>query len=133
MPTALDRTSPIRRHQKVVATVDLPGVPEGTLGKVRVANGFAWYRYWVDFENGVELGHVDHGNLVRAGDWVRFQVERAEASLHVTDEVDDLHQRLVAVGIEMLEPPGDRDYGLRDFSCRDSDGNRLTFSTPLEG
>ena len=89
MATVLDHTSPIRRHQKVVATVDLPGVPEGTLGKVRVANGFAWYRYWVDFENGVELGHVDHGNLVRAGDWVRFQVERAEASLHVTDEVDD--------------------------------------------
>ena len=89
MATALDRTSPIRRHQKVVATVDLPGVPEGTLGKVRVANGFAWYRYWVDFENGVELGHVDHGNLVRAGDWVRFQVERAEASLQVSEEVDD--------------------------------------------
>ena len=89
MPTALDRTSPIRRHQKVVATVDLPGVPEGTLGKVRVANGFAWYRYWVDFENGVKLGHVDHGNLVRAGDWVRFQVERAEASLQVSEEVDD--------------------------------------------
>ena len=88
MPTALDRTSPIRRHQKVVATVDLPGVPEGTLGKVRVANGFAWYRYWVDFENGVELGHVDHGNLVRAGDWVRFQVERAEASLQISEEVD---------------------------------------------
>ena len=89
MATALDRTSPIRRHQKVVATVDLPGVPEGTLGKVRVANGFAWYRYWVDFENGVKLGHVDHGNLVRAGDWVRFQVERAEASLQVSEEVDD--------------------------------------------
>ena len=89
MATALDRTSPIRRHQKVVATINLPGVPEGTPGKVRVANGFAWYRYWVDFENGVELGHVDHGNLVRAGDWVRFQVERAEASLQVSAEVDD--------------------------------------------
>ena len=88
MATALDRTSPIRRHQKVVATVDLPGVPEGTLGKVRVANGFAWYRYGVDFENGVELGHVDHGNLVKAGDWVRFQVERADASLQASEEVD---------------------------------------------
>ena len=88
MATVLDHTSPIRRHQKVVATVDLPGVPEGTLGKVRVANGFAWYRYWVDFENGVELGHVDHGNLVRAGDWVRFQVERADASLQASEEVD---------------------------------------------
>ena len=74
MPTALDHTSPIRRHQKVVATVDLPGVPEGTLGKVRVANGFAWYRYWVNFENGVELGHVDHRNLVRAGEIGRAHV-----------------------------------------------------------
>ena len=89
MATTLDRTSPIRRHQKVVATINLPGVPEGTPGKVRVANGFAWYRYWVAFENGVELGHVDHGNLVRAGDWVRFQVERAEASLQISEEVDD--------------------------------------------
>jgi hypothetical protein len=33
----------------------------------------------------------------------------------------------------MLEPPGDRDYGLRDFSCGDRDGNCLTFSTLLEG
>ena len=89
MPTALDRTSPIRRHQKVVATINLPGVPGGTLGKVRVANGFAWYRYCEDFEIGVKLGHVDHGNVVRAGDWVRFQVERAEASLQVSEEVDD--------------------------------------------
>ena len=89
MATALDLTSPIRRHQKVVATINLPGVPEGTPGKVRVANGFAWYRYWVNFENGVELGHVDHGSLVRAGDWVRFQVERAETSLQVNEEVDN--------------------------------------------
>jgi uncharacterized glyoxalase superfamily protein PhnB len=51
----------------------------------------------------------------------------------LTDDPDDLHQRLVAVGIEMLEPPGDRDYGLGDFSCGDRDGNCLTFSTLLEG
>ena len=89
MPRTIDRTLPIKRYKKVVATVGLPGVQEGTVGKVRVANGFAWYRYWVDFENGVKLGHVDHGNLVRAGDWVRFQVERAEASLQVSEEVDD--------------------------------------------
>ena len=90
MPTTLDRTSPIRRHQKVVATVDLRGVPEGTLGKVRVANGFAWYRYWVGFENGVELGHVDHNHLASADDWTRFQIERAEMSQQVGENVDDL-------------------------------------------
>ena len=55
MPRTIDRTLPIKRYKKVVATVGLPGVPEGTVGKVRVANGFAWYRYWVDFDNGVRM------------------------------------------------------------------------------
>ena len=79
MTTVLDRTSPIRRHQKVVATVDLPGVPEGTPGKVRVANGFAWYRYWVDFDNGVRLGQVGHQQVCLANDWDSFRIDRAEA------------------------------------------------------
>ena len=79
MATVLDHTSPIRRHQKVVATVDLPGVPEGTLGKVRVANGFAWYRYWVDFDNGVRLGQVGHQQVCLANDWDSFRIDRAEA------------------------------------------------------
>ena len=47
-------------YQKIVATVDLPGVPEGTTGKVLVSNGVTWYRYWVDFDNGVRLGQVGH-------------------------------------------------------------------------
>ena len=89
MATTLDHSSPIKRHQKVVATVDLPGVPEGTLGKVRVANGFSWYRYWVKFDNGVEIGHVDHDHLVSADDWPRFQIERAEISQQVVENVDD--------------------------------------------
>ena len=89
MTTTLDLTSPIKRHQKVVATIDLPGVPEGTLGKVRVANGFAWYRYWVNFDNGVELGHVDHDHLVSADDWPRFQIERTEMSQQVVENIDD--------------------------------------------
>ena len=73
------RTLPIKRFRKVVATVDLPGVPEGTIGKVRVANGFTWYRYWVDFENGVRMGQVSHDHLCHEGDWSRFQLDRAEA------------------------------------------------------
>ena len=60
MAKTIDRTLPIKRYKKVVATVDLPGVPEGTAGKVRVSNGVTWYRYWVDFDNGVRLGQVGH-------------------------------------------------------------------------
>ncbi|MDP7599098.1 MAG: hypothetical protein QGH55_04820 [Acidimicrobiales bacterium] len=79
MTRTIDRSLPIKRHRSVVATVDLPGVPEGTRGRVRVANGFSWYRYWVSFDNGVDLGQVSHDHLVNAGDWKRYQVDRIEA------------------------------------------------------
>ena len=79
MTRTIDRSLPIKRHKSVVATVDLPGVPEGTRGRVKVANGFSWYRYWVSFDNGVDLGRISHDNLVHAGDWKRYQVDRVEA------------------------------------------------------
>ena len=74
MPKTIDRTLPIKRYRKVVATTDLPGVPEGTVGKVRVANGGSWYRYWVDFDNGVRMGQVSHADLCLEGAWGRIQL-----------------------------------------------------------
>ncbi len=44
---------------KCKAIVDLPGVPAGTRGKVMLVNGFNRLRYWVHFENGVDLGQLD--------------------------------------------------------------------------
>jgi len=55
------------RHDKVVSTVDLPGVPAGTKGKVILANGFNWLRYRVRFDNGVELGDLDGRHLEPTG------------------------------------------------------------------
>jgi len=52
---------------KVRATDDLLGVPAGTEGKVILANGFNWQRYRVLFENGGELGDLDHRNLEPIG------------------------------------------------------------------
>jgi hypothetical protein len=49
--------------QKVVATVDLDGVPKGTQGKVMLANGFNWKRYRVLFANGSEIGNLDGRHL----------------------------------------------------------------------
>ena len=97
MPKTIDRTLPIKRFRKVVATVDLPGVPEGTIGKVRVANGFTWYRYWVDFDNGVRMGQVSHEHLCHEGDWGRFQLDRAEAE----------HQALEALKAPKTSGEGD--------------------------
>ena len=74
MAKTIDRTLPIKRYQKIVATVDLPGVPEGTTGKVLVSNGVTWYRYWVDFDNGVRLGQVGHQQVCLANDWDSFRI-----------------------------------------------------------
>lgn len=49
----------LRRHQKVKAVVDLPGVPAGTTGKVYLVDGLTWIRYRVAFDNGVEIGSLD--------------------------------------------------------------------------
>jgi len=89
MPKTIDRTLPIKRYKKVVATVDLPGVPEGTVGKVRVANGVSWYRYWVDFENGVRLGQVGHEQVCHQSDWDAFRVDRAEAKRRAAEAPEE--------------------------------------------
>lgn len=57
----------LRRGDKVVATVDLEGAPQGTQGKVILANGFNWLRYRILFVNGVEIGNLDHRQIEPVG------------------------------------------------------------------
>ena len=73
---ALD--DPFRPGEKVQATVDLPRVPAGTSGKIALANGITWRRYWVRFTNGEVLGQVDQGDLVRNQHWDAFHARAAE-------------------------------------------------------
>ena len=56
----------LKSHAKVRAIKDLPGVPEGTEGKVLLANGMNWRRYRVLFQNGHELGHLDARHIEKA-------------------------------------------------------------------
>ena len=49
----------LRIGDKVRSTVGVDGVPEGTEGKVILANGFNWQRYRVQFANGPEVGDLD--------------------------------------------------------------------------
>jgi hypothetical protein len=67
----------LRRHQKVRAWTDLPGVPAGTKGRVLQVSGVSWIRYRVLFENGVEHGLLDGRHIVDPGDWVPVD-ERVE-------------------------------------------------------
>jgi catechol 2,3-dioxygenase-like lactoylglutathione lyase family enzyme len=42
--------------------------------------------------------------------------------------VDDLHAELLAQGCTIEHAPADLDYGMREMSVLDPDGNRITFS-----
>ncbi|MFZ6004836.1 MAG: hypothetical protein ACOYXM_12995 [Actinomycetota bacterium] len=80
----------LKRHEKVRANVDLPGVPAGTPGKVLVVSGLTWTRYRVLFENGVEHGLLDGRHLVRPRDFVpldqRVEETASEASTDAAPE-----------------------------------------------
>jgi hypothetical protein len=73
------------RRGDTVKTLDpLPGVPPGTKGRVNLVDGFAWTRYRVLFDNGVDVGTLDGTTLARPGDYTaaldrRQKAARAEA------------------------------------------------------
>jgi len=60
----------LKRHAKVRANIDLPGVPAGTPGKVLQVTGLTWIRYRVLFANGVEAGLLDGRHLVKPKEFV---------------------------------------------------------------
>jgi uncharacterized glyoxalase superfamily protein PhnB len=47
----------------------------------------------------------------------------------VCDEPDTLFKRAVEHGAVVIAEPNDTDYGSRDFSVRDPEGNRWSFGT----
>ncbi|HVL04525.1 MAG TPA: hypothetical protein VM388_00955 [Acidimicrobiales bacterium] len=54
------------KGDRVVAAQGLPGVPEGTPGRVVMVTGLSWIRYRVQFDNGFEHSLVDGRYLDRA-------------------------------------------------------------------
>ena len=66
-PSPTRASSTCALGDRVKATVDLPGIAEGTEGKVILANGFNWQRYRVRFPDGTELGDLDQRNIAPIG------------------------------------------------------------------
>ncbi len=94
--TAELQADPFTRGTKVRLVDDIIGYPAGSKGKVALANGFAWQRYWVRFADGESVGHIDHASLVKAKDYDRFLVQRdreaieaQEAAENATTESDE--------------------------------------------
>jgi uncharacterized glyoxalase superfamily protein PhnB len=102
----------------------------------------AWYRDVL----GCELDDVDPGNwcFCRAGD-VTFMLGRCPdvpsaselgdhsyvAYLHVED-VDGFYRRAVAAGAEVLKPPRDESWGMREIGLRSPDGHRFMLGQSIE-
>jgi hypothetical protein len=79
-----ESTDPVLKpKERVVATVDMPGIPEGTTGKVILPEGLTWIRYWVRFDNGVVRGTIDRRKLARPGEWAEL-VRRRESGEDMT-------------------------------------------------
>ncbi len=57
----------LRMGDRVRTVVDLPGVAEGSEGRVILANGFNWQRYRVLFSNGVEVADLDQRHIEPVG------------------------------------------------------------------
>ena len=83
--TAQMQARTLKRGEKVRLVTGLPGVPEGAEGKVAMANGFTWNRYWVRLVDGRVVGHIDHGNLVRTRDYERFLVARGREAVEAEE------------------------------------------------
>lgn len=76
-----------RRNEKVKALEDLPGVPQATEGRVLLVSGFAWTRYHVAFDNGVDIGTVDGSKLSRPKQYEAALARRADAAVATEEEV----------------------------------------------
>jgi hypothetical protein len=77
MAATLTDNDVLRKGEKVVAASSMPGIPEGTGGKVFMVSGFEWIRYWVRFENGQVRGSIHRHELCRVRDWPELQARRA--------------------------------------------------------
>jgi uncharacterized glyoxalase superfamily protein PhnB len=87
-----------------------------------------------------ESGAIVHGELrfgdqvvmvssAGAGDPVYDQGLGRTTVYVAVDEVDSLHATAQAAGAEIVMAPTDQNYGSRDFSARDPEGNLWSFGT----
>jgi len=78
------QAKPFVRGTKVRLVEDIAGYRAGSCGKIAVANGFTWKRYWVRFDDGKAVGHIDHHALVKRGDYDAFVLARGREEVEAT-------------------------------------------------
>ncbi|MEW2489629.1 VOC family protein [Streptomyces sp. NPDC048411] len=79
-------------------------------------------------------GRVMLGSKGRGGIFAKAMTDAGPSGVYVVvDEVDAHHARAVEYGVEILMPPTDQDYGSRDYTARDAEGNVWSFGTYAPG
>src|SRR5262245_33646597 len=111
------------RHHTGLFVLDVSEAVEFYTAKLGFSRGFLWGD--PPTMAGVNLGQtqifLEQGQPQRDGCVVYFVVGNA----------DELYEFQRANGVEVIEPPGDRPWGLRDYSVRDLHGHRLEFGHHL--
>ncbi len=75
-----------KRGSKVVLLNGIPGVPEGTRGKLGRSLGFSLKRYRVRFDNKTETMSIAHDMLVPEKEWPKFKAAREKARAQALEE-----------------------------------------------
>lgn len=86
---------------------------------------------------GMSFGEVqiflEQGNPNAGGTSAYFVMGEPDASHGNPADLQALFDHHHANGVEIVQPPADRDYGLRDYTVRDPHGYYLTFGIRLMG
>ena len=111
----------LESHATVLQVPDVPAA----LDWFRDALGFDVQR----FQDGSEYGYAER-------DGVSFHVSRPDPHLWAaylyTDDVEALHGELVERGTEILQPPTDKPYGVRDLIVTAPSGHVLAIGQLLD-
>jgi uncharacterized glyoxalase superfamily protein PhnB len=79
---------------------------------------------------GIMLGSAPAADDAKASDGDAWPLAPGSFGAYVvTDQPDALFARATAAGAEVLSPLHETDYGSRDFTVRDPEGNRWSFGT----
>jgi catechol 2,3-dioxygenase-like lactoylglutathione lyase family enzyme len=117
--TSLRPTVDCERHHPSLAVRDVRTALDFYMTKLGFTLGFTWGE--PPTMAGVNLGSVqmflERGTPCPSGCSVFF----------VVGDADELHAFHRANGVEVVEAPGDREYGLRDYMVKDLDGYHLSF------
>lgn len=98
--------------------------------------GFESTGTWPDENDVPSFAIVRNGDVTLAFDRSRDEktipLNQYWAAYIYVEDADALHETAKAAGVEITIEPGDRFYGLRDFSARDIDGHILAFGHDLD-